>query len=245
MIVRGPRPSDNFAQIHNAALADGRLSFKARGILAFLLSRPPGWSTSAERLAKSGVDGERAIKTGLKELEALGYLTRKRTHKPDGTFDHTQTVTDQPTVGPKQPDGSTIGTFSTGGEAPDINNTEPITLIKDGEGVNSPSTEASSETPPPPTSITESSRDDVGLQAPADAPQGWRPGPRAMATAKANVELMDIELSITKYRIRKAEMNKPPADAEWLKWLIADEQEAITADKKERRANAQERPWWE
>lgn len=74
MIIRGPRPSDNFAQIHTAALADGTLSFKARGILAYLLSLPEGTEISPERIIKSGTDGERAVKSGLKELQDAGYL---------------------------------------------------------------------------------------------------------------------------------------------------------------------------
>lgn len=74
MIVRGPRPSDTFAQIHTGALADGALSFKARGILAYLLSLPAGAEISAEKITRSGTDGERAVKSGIKELQDAGYL---------------------------------------------------------------------------------------------------------------------------------------------------------------------------
>lgn len=171
MIVRGPRPSDNFAQIHNAALADGRLSFKARGILAFLLSRPPGWKTSAERLARSGPDGERAVKSGLKELEALGYLKRSRTHAdgsdpdvPAGTWVHNQVITDQPeevltdpeldTIGTKRTHGEeldpaldTIGTFCTGAKQPDINNTESNNTYLGAEDVVNPPKVGAQENP--------------------------------------------------------------------------------------------------
>lgn len=76
MINRGPRPSDTYATIHAEALADGTLSFKARGILAYLLSTPPGSTTTPEKLAKAGTDGERAVKSGIKELQDAGYLTR-------------------------------------------------------------------------------------------------------------------------------------------------------------------------
>jgi hypothetical protein len=76
MIVRGPRPADAFALIHREALADGRLSFKARGILAYLLALPDGAEISPERITKSGTDGERAVKSGLKELQDAGYLLR-------------------------------------------------------------------------------------------------------------------------------------------------------------------------
>ena len=74
MIVRGPRPSDTFAQIHTEALTDGALSFKARGILAYLLSLPAGAEISAEKITKSGTDGERAVTSGIKELQDAGYL---------------------------------------------------------------------------------------------------------------------------------------------------------------------------
>ena len=164
MIVRGPRPSDNFAQIHNAALADGRLSFKARGILAFLLSRPPGWKTSVERLARSGTDGERAVKSGLKELEVLGYLKRSRSHGPDGTWIHNQIITDQPetveddhvldTTGTFCTHGEeaghsldTTGTFCTGGKQPDINNTESNNTYLGVEGVVNPPKVGAQENP--------------------------------------------------------------------------------------------------
>lgn len=91
MIIRDPRPSDTFALIHTAALADGRLSFKARGILALLLAQPAGALSTVERLAKSGSDGERAVKSGLKELEEHGYLIRD----PEGDTP-TLRVTDTP-----------------------------------------------------------------------------------------------------------------------------------------------------
>ena len=99
MIVRGPRPSDTYTQIHTDALADGTLSFKARGILAFLLTLPPGAEISAEKLAKSGTDGERAVKSGLKELETGGYLVRIT---GEDTTSHLE-VTDTPGVGASTP----------------------------------------------------------------------------------------------------------------------------------------------
>lgn len=76
MILRGPRPSDDYTTIHTPALADGTLSFKARGVLAYLLSRPAGSEVSPNALAKSGTDGERAVTSGLKELTDAGYLIR-------------------------------------------------------------------------------------------------------------------------------------------------------------------------
>lgn len=74
MIIRGPLPSDDYTSIHTPALTDGSLSFKARGILAYLLALPPGAEISPEKIIRSGADGERAVKSGLKELQDAGYL---------------------------------------------------------------------------------------------------------------------------------------------------------------------------
>lgn len=269
MIVRGPRPADNFAQIHNEALADGRLSFKARGILAFLLSRPPGWKTSAERLAKSGIDGERAVKSGLKELEAAGYLKRTRTHGPDGLWIHNQIITDQPetitedaetddsgapvpTIGTKQPDGSTIGTFCTGGKQPDINNTEPNNTYLLAEGVVNPPTVGESTTPTSRTSYGDT-REVVGIIGGVELPthlhylvtdHKWL-SPAALRTAHREIVYQELPLAITKYEIRMKELNRTPSSGEWLRWLIEDEQKILAEERKQAKENGHTRSWWE
>lgn len=96
-IYRGSRPTDGFVQIKNSAMEDGRLSFKARGLLAYLLSRPEGWSTSIDRLVHGAErDGRESIRTGLKELEELGYLVRRKYRDKSGLWAHDQWVYDDP-----------------------------------------------------------------------------------------------------------------------------------------------------
>lgn len=95
-LIRGTTPSDQFLQIRNEAVRDGRLTHKARGVLAEIMSHAPGWKTSIERLAKAGVDGETAIKSAMKELEQYGYLLRVKARNPDGTWRHDQYITDSP-----------------------------------------------------------------------------------------------------------------------------------------------------
>lgn len=268
MIVRGPRPSDNFAQIHNDALADGRLSFKARGILAFLLSRPPGWKTSAERLAKSGIDGERAVKSGLKELEATGYLKRTRTHAdgsdpnhPAGTWIHNQVITDQPatiavpevdTTGAKRTDGEvsgqpidTTGTFRTGAEQPGINNTEPNNTYLGAGDVDTPTLVGGAPAPTSRTTYGDDRDSAGGVGSPIPSrPRGWMPSDAALKTAHDSIELMDIALSITHYRIRAKELGREPSSGEWLRWLIEDEKKARIEERKQAQANGQKKPWF-
>ena len=64
-----------FTQISNAVLLDEQLSFKARGILALLLSRPSNWRIYLSEIAdRSNKDGKKAIQSGFKELLAFGYI---------------------------------------------------------------------------------------------------------------------------------------------------------------------------
>ncbi|WP_418346212.1 helix-turn-helix domain-containing protein [Rhodococcus pyridinivorans] len=69
-------PTDNFTMIPNAWIRDRRLSRRARGLLIELMSHRPGWKTSVATLAKTGPEGEAAIKSAIKELETIGYLER-------------------------------------------------------------------------------------------------------------------------------------------------------------------------
>lgn len=96
MIVRAPRPASHFTVVTNALIRDERLSWKARGLLIFVLSMPDNWRTTSAHLARVGPDGRDSVRAGLAELEAAGYLTRHRVRKADGTFEHQVTVYDNP-----------------------------------------------------------------------------------------------------------------------------------------------------
>lgn len=68
-----------FTQVANEVLNDKKLSFKAKGIFAYLFSKPEEWEFSADRIKlDSKDDGRKSVLNGLKELEDLGYLLRKR-----------------------------------------------------------------------------------------------------------------------------------------------------------------------
>ncbi len=84
-IRRAPR-SHSYTIMPNGALTDDRLSFKARGLLAYILSKPDHWKTNSGHLASVGPDGLTAVRTGLRELQDLGYATLLRHRNPDGTF---------------------------------------------------------------------------------------------------------------------------------------------------------------
>lgn len=78
-IKRGPLPVDNFTMLDNRWLRDKRLSWKARGLLAWLSSHAVGFQVSVDRIvAASDRDGREAVKTAIKELEKHCYLVREQ-----------------------------------------------------------------------------------------------------------------------------------------------------------------------
>ena len=76
----------DYSVIDNAVLKDKRLSLKARGLIAFMLSLPSEWNFSVQGLMKATGAGRDAIRTGLQELEKYGYLERVQIHGADGNF---------------------------------------------------------------------------------------------------------------------------------------------------------------
>jgi len=89
---------DAVATILRAALQDVRLSYRATGVLAAVLSRPLDWRTSAAQLARERPTGEGrdAVLSALRELETCGYLTRHVERDQAGRLTTTWDITDAP-----------------------------------------------------------------------------------------------------------------------------------------------------
>lgn len=96
-IVRGPRLADNYTILSNELLRDDRLSFKARGVLALLLSYPDGAQINAATLAlRSASDGRKGVLSALKELRMMGYMTTVNVRQEGGRFRKESTVFEVP-----------------------------------------------------------------------------------------------------------------------------------------------------
>jgi hypothetical protein len=85
-VVRIYKRDNPYVQIDRRTVQDKRLSWEARGMLAYLLSLPPDWRITVEHLQKQGDAGRDAVRRILRELQTFGYASGFG--KPD---DHNQT----------------------------------------------------------------------------------------------------------------------------------------------------------
>jgi len=77
-IIRAPR-EERFTVLNRTIIADERISYRALGLLVFLLDKPDNWRVEATALAAGeGREGREAVQTALKELQTVGYLMRQR-----------------------------------------------------------------------------------------------------------------------------------------------------------------------
>lgn len=67
-----------FTQVANSVLLDTNLSLKAKGLFAYLYSKPIGWDFSHLRMAEELKESKNTILSIIQELEQAGYLLRKR-----------------------------------------------------------------------------------------------------------------------------------------------------------------------
>jgi hypothetical protein len=87
----------NYTVMSNVHLRDQNLSLKAKGLLSLLLSLPDDWHYSIRGLAKISKESPDGISSGLKELEAAGYLTRRQLRGERGRMGETEyTIYEEP-----------------------------------------------------------------------------------------------------------------------------------------------------
>lgn len=83
-VLRGPLPTDSYTIVSNGWLRDPRLSWKAKGLLAYIASHAAGHTLTNEQIIAEGKDSRDAIRAGLVELEQAGYLKRTTVRDEQG-----------------------------------------------------------------------------------------------------------------------------------------------------------------
>ena len=86
MAIRRAKRDSNFTMISNVGLKDNRLSFKAKGLLSYMLSLPDDWIFYESEIVNHATDGKQSVRTGMKELEKFGYLVKEQKRNSKGKF---------------------------------------------------------------------------------------------------------------------------------------------------------------
>lgn len=140
ILHRSARPRTDYTMVSNVALRDRTLSFRARGILAYVLSLPDGAKCNVHQLTRLSLEGRDAIRTALAELVEAAYVKRVKNRDANGTWRWEMTVYDRPQTGdnvtepgPRKPstDNPAITTNKTPHITVDDPSSEPFTRASD------------------------------------------------------------------------------------------------------------------
>lgn len=82
--------TEKFSVISNYHLFDKRLTHKATNLLTTMLALSPVWDYTLEGLASLKKDGIDGVRSGIRELEKLGYLTRRQLRNEKGQLAHNE-----------------------------------------------------------------------------------------------------------------------------------------------------------
>ncbi len=84
-VFRRAKDRDNpFVMIDKTIGENRDLSWKAKGIMLYLLSRPNDWIVRMTDLERRSTDGVHSVRSGIAELLKAGYMTRHMIRGPDG-----------------------------------------------------------------------------------------------------------------------------------------------------------------
>jgi hypothetical protein len=76
----------NFITISLTCIQDVKLSWKAKGLHSYLISRPPGWKIRREDLIRRSTDGKDSVTKALLELKNNYYLYNIQKKSYSGTI---------------------------------------------------------------------------------------------------------------------------------------------------------------
>jgi hypothetical protein len=110
-VLRIKKRTRDWEPVPRALITDVHLQFDTRGFAAWLMAKPPGWEIRAGTLPyllkKECGPGEHIgrdkVRRFFRELEAAGYVRRRRMRKADGQWRWQIEFTDTPPATPTRP----------------------------------------------------------------------------------------------------------------------------------------------
>ena len=94
---------DRYTSVDRRTVNDDRLSFRARGILIWLLDKPDDWRCDSDQIAAAAKEGRDAVRTALNELAAAGYIVRHKDRDERGQWATWTEVHERPVTGDGKP----------------------------------------------------------------------------------------------------------------------------------------------
>lgn len=81
------RITNRYGVTPNSLLNNEEISLKAKGLYAFIQSKPDDWDFSALKISSQCKEGLDAIRLAIIELEKFGYLVRQKNHNEKGFWE--------------------------------------------------------------------------------------------------------------------------------------------------------------
>ena len=101
--------NNNYTVMANYHLRDKELSFKAKGLLSYMLSLPEDWDYSLNGLASVSKEGIKAVKNIIVELKEQGYLRINKIRKENGQYQYEYLIREIPEqIKPEYPKGYAV-----------------------------------------------------------------------------------------------------------------------------------------
>ncbi|MDW8564676.1 conserved phage C-terminal domain-containing protein [Staphylococcus shinii] len=86
-IIRTNKTTGSYFIASKSYVEDETLSWKAKGLMSYLFSKPDDWKIYQTQLTNVSTDGKAVVRNTINELLERGYMTRTATRKGNGDFD--------------------------------------------------------------------------------------------------------------------------------------------------------------
>jgi hypothetical protein len=231
-----------FVQIPNSWMRDTRISRRAKGLLAEIMTHSEGWEITIESLIEKGTEGRDAIRGAIKELEDAGYLRRER-RRDSGRYGGVDYVLQEPPEQEVQVLISSVGKTDVGfanvGETPTKNTISKEHHLEE-HHVEEPEVPQQEDVP------LELADEGEPVHRPRSRKR-WRPSPQAWETAVTEyihyLDKQDLGTIVASYELWCHEKKKEATSAGWLRWVLREEQ-ATKEKHMEKMAQSRKREPW-